>query len=212
MQDLYESAWHNPLSFWGLQLALFAVLVRARGRLRDVLLFFTGAIAVDALLSGALSPIAAAPQAVKTGSALAFVLLGDFRFFFLTARFAGMRASAAVALAFAVPVLVIPLVALGVPERLLWFTFEVGVALLAATLRLFVWPRRDMPLEHRRYVHDLTLFEIAQYGLWVTADVLLLSGHAIGWAVRLLPNTLYYGGFLAFAWWRAPAAAKQGDR
>ena len=50
----------------------------------------------------------------------------------------------------------------------------------------------------------LTQFEIAQYVLWAGADVVILSGHDVGYLLRLLPNAMYYALFVPFAWWSAP--------
>ena len=38
--------------------------------------------------------------------------------------------------------------------------------------------------------------------LWATADVLILAGVDLGWALRLLPNQLYYAFTVPFFWWR----------
>jgi hypothetical protein len=43
------------------------------------------------------------------------------------------------------------------------------------------------------------------YTLWGTADaVILATGSDVGFGLRVLPNLLYYGGFVAAVVWLAP--------
>jgi hypothetical protein len=56
----------------------------------------------------------------------------------------------------------------------------------------------------RRWSLFATHFEIAQYALWALADVIILGGHDVGYALRLVPNTMYYVLYLPFVAWSAP--------
>ena len=56
----------------------------------------------------------------------------------------------------------------------------------------------------RRFVQAITAFFVVQYLLWATSDILILSGQDWALALRLVPNTMYYAGFLLFVLWRAP--------
>ncbi len=138
-------------------------------------------------MNGALTPLHA--PAVKTAFALLFVLLGDFRFFYLLEK----QLPRAVMLTFVVPVLVVPCRLLEVEERYLWLSYEVGFFLLAGVLSVL----RKKPEQQA-----LIRFELVQYGLWIFADLVLLRGHDVGWAIRIVPNFLYYTLFLPFAWRR----------
>jgi hypothetical protein len=212
MLEFHDSPWHNPLSFWLAGLALLPVIVRLRGFIRRYLLAFTIAISVDALLSGALSPIGGAPPAFGTAVALVFVLLGDLRFFLLVERFARRRSyvARALGLTMVVPVLVIPVRLAAAPDRVLWLTYESLFVALAVALRTIVLPRRlhHVPVATRRFLFALTTFQIVQYGLWASADLLLLRDVGLGWGLRVAANTMYYAGFLAFVALRAPAEAE----
>jgi hypothetical protein len=52
----------------------------------------------------------------------------------------------------------------------------------------------------RRAVFALTGYEIVQYALWATADVVILWAKSdAGFAIRLVPNLMYYAFFVPFA-------------
>lgn len=184
-KGLYDSVWQAPLAFWLGQAAFLAFLIKRRGS--PFFVVFTVLLALDAWMNGALSPLRS-PQ-VKTVVAVLFVLLGDFRFFYLLEK---MRARA-IGLTFVVPLLVVPFVVFGVPERYLWLTYELGFFVLAGVSSA-VWKK---PAQQA-----LIRFELVQYGLWLFADLVVLGGADVGWAIRIVPNLLYYTLFLPFAWER----------
>ena len=39
------------------------------------------------------------------------------------------------------------------------------------------------------------------YALWAVADVLILAGRDVGWALRIVPNQLYYAFWVPVVWW-----------
>jgi hypothetical protein len=45
-------------------------------------------------------------------------------------------------------------------------------------------------------------FVVLYYVLWALADILALNGEDRGWALRMVPNQLYYGLFVPFAYAR----------
>ena len=117
----------------------------------------------------------------------------------------GRALARALGLTLVVPVLSIPLRIAHVPDRVQWLAYEVALFALTLLLRTVVWSRRAEPVgaspEARRAVRALTSFELLQYGLWATSDVLILAGVEAGWLLRLVPNTLYYAAFVRFAQW-----------
>jgi hypothetical protein len=49
-------------------------------------------------------------------------------------------------------------------------------------------------------------FVLLYYGLWATADVIILAtGSDLGFALRVVPNVLYYGGLIGAIGRMAPA-------
>ncbi len=206
MGTLYESAWHIPGTPWLVSLAFLALLARSPAPRRGLFASLAALIALDAWLNGPLTPLASASGAVRTGVALVFVLAGDLRYFLVAELGAATGPGAwrrALLLTLVVPVVALPLRLLAVPERVLWLAYEVAFLVLALLLRQVVWPRRlrAAPGEIARAVTALTTFQVAQYALWASADVMLLAGLEAGWLVRIVPNTMYYAAFVPFAWW-----------
>lgn len=204
MKSLYDSAWHLPGTAWLVAAAFLLVLAgRAGGPKRAVFAGLTALIALDAWLNGALTPMGGAPAWVSTAVGLGFVLVGDFRYLYLAERLVAPRGALrrAALLTLIVPVLSIPLRVTHVPERVLWLGYEASFVILAAILRRSATRRAGSRPDALAAARALGTFEMVQYGLWVTADVLLLAGLDVGWLVRLVPNTLYYAAFVPFAWW-----------
>jgi hypothetical protein len=51
----------------------------------------------------------------------------------------------------------------------------------------------------------VSLYVIGYYALWAGADAIILtSGADTGFLLRVLPNALYYGGFVPVVAWAAP--------
>ncbi len=218
---VYDSGWQHPgVTF--LAALLFAIAFARRvGGLTGLAMLLLVEIASDALCTGSLSPTA--PTPLGTPVAIAYVILGDLRFFLLVelalreARFPSFEGfgsargwGAATAWAFVVPVLsTIPQKLF--PERFtnlnaVFLVYEAMFVVLALGLRFAMLPRRLAASsdEVRRYVLRLCDFVVVQYVLWALADVVILSGGAWGWWLRMVPNALYYAAFVPFAFFMAP--------
>ncbi len=75
--------------------------------------------------------------------------------------------------------------------------------------RFAVLPRRaDVGNERARWGNDVMAFVAVQYALWAAADLLILSGEARGFALRLVPNVMYYGAFVGYVFVRAPRSLR----
>lgn len=237
-----DSSWHNPYSFWILQLVLLFVVLRALGRSRTnsasggdsasatvapqqrhpLILFSLGfllEIALDAGLTGNRSPLLATHSSWLSYVAIPFVILGDARLFWLCERTLqgsprkelsrpqGVRwIVSAIALAFVVPVLqyIALRVAPGIFQdsrklflfyELLFFSMLIGYWLLRIKPRLL-----SIGESKAKWIRGLVLFVLVQYGLWASADILILLKFEPSFALRLIANTMYYGLFLPFAW------------
>jgi hypothetical protein len=149
-----------------------------------------------------------------------FVLLGDYRVFALVLVVMQPGRSRAIALAEAAGwTLVVPAIAFGttravgalagpLPPVTLWIVYQTSFALLTLALMGRVVPAR-VGIERepvRRYLRTVLAFVCVYYVLWTTADVLVLRGHEWGWGLRVVPNLLYYGAFVPFAYARFFAA------
>lgn len=169
--------------------------------------------AVVFALDAVLDPIA---TSVFGWSMLPFVLLGDYRVFALAlVVMQPARPRAGVLLEAAGWTLIVPAFAYGSyraieavhgpqPEAILWLIYEAAfVALTIVLWRRVVPARVDASRDGvRRYLGAVAGIVISYYALWATADVIILSGADWGWALRIVPNLLYYGAFVPFAYAR----------
>jgi hypothetical protein len=198
-----------------------AVLPEALPFLRAWALLFTLETILDPWATGPLLRILGiAGTSAATAVMIVFVLVGDFRVFLWVLRLVRRdRSTASVAAEAAAWTLVVPVVAVAATAALdaafgplhansIWLVYELSFAALALFLR-FVWlPGHlpDSPLLD--YLEDVVEWVLAYYLLWAAADVLILvAGLDLGWALRVLPNQLYYSFFVPFAYARFFMAA-----
>lgn len=213
-QRVYDSPWHNPALFWLAGAVSAALLGLKLGGLRGFLVVFGLEILADCTLTGGWSPVPPSSTAF-TAFVVVFVLLGDLRYLWLmeSLRAGGDLERSSLGRAAALS-LVVPTVAFGArtlaPQlfttRSFFLTYEVLFLGLAAahgwrTLRAVRGP------DEARWARSLLSFELAQYGLWALADVVILAGVELGHLLRVVPNAMYYALFLPFVGWRAPRRA-----
>jgi hypothetical protein len=147
---------------------------------------------------------------------LFFVLAGDYRYLLLlgaaTERGAiqldARRLLAAAALVAIVPifsqVVVAALPASLAGPRVLFLVYEVSFMVLTASLMVWHPGARSVP-----WLAPVSRFVLLYYGLWATADAIILAtGSDLGFLLRVVPNVLYYGGLIAAIGW---AASRAGD-
>jgi hypothetical protein len=217
-QALYDGPLHHPGIAWlfGLGTLTFLALRRPASSLRFVLTIMAAETMLDALCTGAFSPL---PKSGPLAQAvpIAFVVLGDLRLFVLVERFRRPGVTWTTALARALPwAFVVPVLqgaairafpaAFGV-ERRIYLVYELLFCLLAAGLLAARYASRHASAPLGRYTTGLVTLFLAQYALWASCDLLILSG--IPWAVglRMLPNAIYYGLFVAASAYLAPDEA-----
>jgi len=176
----------------GLALLRKDAFVRAYGALFGV------AIAADAYLNGPWTFVKSGTGWATAVSVL-FVILGDFRYFVaLEVSLQNARIwLRALGWAFIVPVTV-QIVRWSVPriekdERATFLLYEISFFALAVAMRAARVPRA----KNRKLAARVTAFELAQYGLWIAADVGLVATDADAfYAPRLAANLMYYVAFV----------------
>lgn len=217
----YESSWQQPflLGLIGAAAggaAAWSASTAGRGGFlaRWTQLFALAAIA-DCVLTGYSSPLGQNTPAM-TAASVFFVILGDLRLYLLTARFTraqGTRGAYLEALVWALaPSLLIAALKRLAPwtvadGRHIFLTYE-----LAALVPLGLWwavlaPQRLAAAASAptlRWLRGVLGFFAAQYALWALADVGILRGAPLAWALRVAPNAMYYGLFVCWAWFTAP--------
>lgn len=215
-QKAYESAWHHPGVAWAAALLLLVLVLVRRPKLSVFLGLFAVEIALDAYFSAPFAP--KVPAAVGTALSIAFVILGDYRYFVVVEGALGGSFDRARAWLVALPyAFIVPIASTIVrqtagfsDERKTFLVYELMFFVLALVMRFAVLPKRLAAAkpEIRAWVERVTHFEIVQYALWATADVLILSGVGEpGFLLRIVPNVFYYGVFLLFVWRTAPETA-----
>ena len=182
---------------------------------------FVDAWAVVFAVVALLDPICTGPLSRALGSAwgtaflILFVLLGDFRVFLLVCFLAGGQRALRPSLreaalltpvvgTFAFSVYRIAGAAAGsVDGQLLWLVYELGfLAMLFFLRREVITARSPMPPTNREvWLRRVTGYVGAYYVLWAACDVAILAGFDAGWALRALPNQLYYAWLVPFVHW-----------
>jgi len=213
--DFWGAFYHSDLqSLWLLLVvpSLFLLFLLTRGRpaapprarfLYTWALLFTLETMLDPIATGPLLRVLKLDGVALYAWIFVFVWLGDFRVLWLHFADGGdaphPRAAArpAAALACLVPLATGALYApvwmgfVEAPSQVLWLIYETLFFALALWLR----GRTANPA-----LRAIWLYVLAYYGLWIAADVLILSGVDPGWALRVVPNQLYYAFFVPFAW------------
>jgi hypothetical protein len=191
---LYDNPLHIPVAAW---LACFVAVGIAfrRKKLVGFIVLFAVVCGLDAWLTGPWTPLRA-DSAAMTAAGITFVIAGDLRYFVLLTDAVKnwRRLPLALGLAFIVPVIVQIARAAGLSElRKVFLVYELLFFVLALVIWFVVRPAST-------FTRRLTLFEIAQYGLWAGADILLIStGADLAWLLRMVPNLMYYAFFLIVA-------------
>jgi hypothetical protein len=224
LEAFYASPLQHPVLLWAAAGAALAWCAARRG-LAPGLRRFCLALGALSLLDAWLTAdrvlgVGALPGAAARAVPLFFVLAGDFRFLLLlgaaTAEggvsFRARRVLAAAGLTLVVPLASRAVVAalpgdLSGEPRVLFLVYEVAFALL--TLLLL---RRHPGLERAPWLAPVGRFVLLYYALWASADAILLAtGSDPGFGLRVVPNLLYYGGFIAAVAAAAPRAGSAAE-
>ena len=188
-----------PVLAW-LALPLSAALAMRRGGFfRFWGIAFAVLIALDAWLTGSLTPVRAGTP-WETIFGVAFVVVGDFRFF-LAAEWDGTAKSFARAVALA---WIVPLASQALRATIGWVTavprntfLTYEVLFLITLAGWYALRGRSLPRGRK-----LAAFVLVQYVLWAGVDVLILTSGS-GAPLRHVPDVLYYVVFVPFVLLRA---------
>lgn len=234
--DFYKSDLQSVYALWPVPLLLLAWLVATGGRrpttadarfVHVYTLFFAVETVLDSFATGPLSRLLGiAGTGAGTALLIFFVLLGDFRVLLLLQRLARPELTRERLLAeSAAWTLVVPLVALSVEqllasiagplgENVIWLLYELSFLGLALWLRQVGVPRwvGDGRPARLAYLRSVATYVALYYALWASADVIIqVLGLDVGWALRVVPNQLYYAFYLPFVYFRFFASEADGD-
>lgn len=145
-----------------------------------------------------------------------FVLLGDLRVLLLAIgvarpeRTLGQNLAWALGVSFVVPAVTGIGFALtrwvwpNIHGQVLWMIYEFAFFVLCVVLAR-VWVPRSFPENPRLVAFLKTIFaySAAYYALWWIADIIIVVADLdLGWAIRIVPNQLYYALWVPFVYWR----------
>ena len=224
-EEFYASPWQHPILLWVAPVVFLFFIPRADGTGRSrffvrYLRIFTVLTILDPLVTGPLLSAVDLPTGVSDKLMILFVILGDLRFFAIIEHFSCAAEQVGSARGWLRAIgwsLVVPILQLGLigffpgqfaEARYTYLAYEVLFVVLALVFRFVILPRRTMSEQVRLWLNAVCHYALAYYGLWATADVVILSGFDAGFALRVIPNQLYYSFFLPFVFWKAPAALK----
>jgi hypothetical protein len=147
-----------------------------------------------------------------------FVLLGDLRVLLLAIGVARPERGLRQNLGWAAGTMLIVPVATAAVEislglffdelhgQIRWMVYEAGFLVLCVALSRRWVPRSlggdPLYTPKATYLRGLFAYSAAYYALWLAADVLIVAGLDVGWAIRMVPNQLYYGFWVVFAYAR----------
>lgn len=225
-RDLYASDLQALYGLWLVPTVFLFILVRdlRRHSAAEPADAFVRTYALVFTLETILDPFAGGPLVrwLGLGDGLGativmflFVLLGDFRvyvlIFGLDAVRAGRPLRGAVVEA-ALWTLIVPVVTAVVhrtltavygalPGQALWLIYEIGFLLLTLVVWRTVLVGRIGDARMRGYFATVLVYVAVYYALWAAADVLILTtGADTAWALRMVPNQLYYGLYVPFVY------------
>ncbi len=183
---------------------------------------------LDPLVSGLFARALGLEGAASLALLIPFVLLGDFRIYWLLFALGDPEARPGPAAARAACwTLLVPLAALalffgavrslapGAPGQGIWLVYELGFCGVALWLR-----RRWVPelggigARRARCLRLVLCYVLCYYALWAACDVaILFFSLDAAWALRALPNQLYYAFTVPFVWAAVQrACAESADR
>lgn len=88
--------------------------------------------------------------------------------------------------------------------QVLWMLYEFGFLILCVFLAR-VWVPRSVANDPNSaaFLRSIFGYSAAYYALWWIADVLIVVADLdLGWAIRIVPNQLYYALWVPFVYWR----------
>lgn len=210
-----QSYWFKTLPAIISNLALILFVVFRRPALSRYLLLFGFTTVVDILVASHIIPLGS--DSAQVTIEYLFVLIGDLRFILLLAYFlyAGLVANELRRFALPgsvlkpafiftlFPTILVAAVGFAKPQlmneaRHKFLAYELIFFGLTFLWIFVVLPQKSLTAQASRFVKATAIPVFLFYGLWSLADILILNGVTEGYAIRIVPNLLYYCGFL---WW-----------
>jgi hypothetical protein len=211
-----------PLAFLAWRLAVppnrtKAAVPSAAAFVSGLTLFFAIETMIDPIATGPLlATDALAERLIAILIPFVFVLLGDLRVILLAVGIArvedpfGRKLLVALAISLVIPIFAGVSFGIGrwlwptLHGQALWMLYEGGFFVLCVAASRFAVPLllADDPVR-AGFVRAVLGYSAAYYALWFSADfVIVVLGLDLGWALRIVPNQLYYAFWVPFVYFR----------
>ncbi len=220
-ERFYGSLWQHPLLLIVVPLAFWFILPQRTGFFYFYLRLFTIETIVDPIMTGPVVDELDVPRAAARSVMIAFVVLGDLRFFALMEhmshdpeRGGGQRIWLRAGLLSLVVPLLQAICIIGFPRafespRHTFLAYELLFVAIVVIYHLTLLEPRQLAPQLRAWFRKITLYAVGYYLLWASADVIILADSDLGYLLRVVPNVLYYGTFLPFVYWTAPPEVRK---
>ncbi len=226
-EPLYNAYVHMPWVGWIAGTIMMIVVMRKLPYFYGMMLLLILFTFLDGLRAGEWLRLGGKGHALYEPFAYFFILFGDLRYFLLMYRYgkhhdlpeyrvspwttwvAIIAWTLAPTLLLFLGDLVLP-AAFDVPRHI-FLVYELIMfcaALLFLNGLLPSWFENHKDSEMFIWLRRVTYVEMAHYGLWALSDVLILSGVDAGYALRFVPDTIYYTFFIVAVYAFAPARLK----
>lgn len=214
-ESLYGSAWHHPGIAWASALVMWVVIARKLPFFWAYLVSVLFITSADAMITGGFSKLGGESFSGYPLLSFVFILFGDWRCYLLTERYSRGASRSAwwrsfwMAMAPTLIVLVMDQIFVGVfdtKSRVMFLIYEMIFICIAFTYgALVMLPRlAGVDVEVARWLKWVFGFQLCGYALWVACDLLILAGYDVGLALRIVPNAMYYAGFLPVVYLTVP--------
>jgi hypothetical protein len=225
-ESLYWSWWNHPLACWISAALLLPLILRRLSFLHAYMVLGLALTCADALVTGMWSKLGGESSWLYTPLSFVFVVAGDWRVHWLVQRevsrtqdapWGGLAASR---LAFVIAILPSLAVELGkfpfpdalAQSRVMYLFYELwALAILTTIQGIYIakW-LEGRPAPYIMWIRGVVGFAQAHYLLWALSDMIILSGYDMGYALRIVPNVMYYALYLPAVWLLAPVEERDG--
>ena len=90
--------------------------------------------------------------------------------------------------------------------RVMYLVYELTFICMAFTYGAIVLLPRLASVDDKiaRWLKWVLGFQLCGYVGWALCDLIILSGYDVGHALRILPNAMYYAGFIPIVYFTVP--------
>lgn len=225
-ESMYWSWWNHPLACWIGAALLLPLVLRRLSFLHAYMVLCLALTCADAMITGMWSKLGGESSPLFGALSFWFVIVGDWRVHWLVQRQAHSSAAAPwgggaaawrAALICLIPTVTLKLANYAFPvalsqTRIIYLSYElIALAIMTVIQGVYLgqW-LSGRPASHIKWARGVLAFAQVQYALWALADMIILSGYDVGFALRIIPNVMYYALYLPVVWALAPEEEARG--